>query len=238
MVEWLDSLGISAYGKPAAPGVYVMATGVEAKIAALGLKVRNGCTYHGARGERRHGPRAVRRHRPLRLPGARGHAARRSRRRADRRRRRAPSSRRSSPRTSTDDGPPVTTPTDPAAANAAGVKHTGDGEDRAHPDQGRRRGAPEEARLDPRARAVVAALPRDQGDPARAPAAHGVRGSLVPEHRRMLRQGHRDVHDHGRHLHAALPVLRRRARPPAAARRRRARQSREDDRGAEARATS
>ncbi len=47
LVEWLGSLGISAYGKPSAPGVYVMVGGVEAKIAALGLRVRNGCTYHG-----------------------------------------------------------------------------------------------------------------------------------------------------------------------------------------------
>jgi lipoyl(octanoyl) transferase len=47
VVEWLESMGISAYGKPAAPGVYVMVEGTEAKIAALGLKVRNGCTYHG-----------------------------------------------------------------------------------------------------------------------------------------------------------------------------------------------
>ena len=47
VVEWLGSLGISAYGKPAAPGVYVLRSGVEAKIAALGLRVRNGCTYHG-----------------------------------------------------------------------------------------------------------------------------------------------------------------------------------------------
>ena len=47
VVEWLESLGISAYGKPAAPGVYVRVAGTEAKIAALGLKVRNGCTYHG-----------------------------------------------------------------------------------------------------------------------------------------------------------------------------------------------
>jgi len=47
VVEWLDSMGVSAYGKPAAPGVYVMVEGTEAKIAALGLKVRNGCTYHG-----------------------------------------------------------------------------------------------------------------------------------------------------------------------------------------------
>ena len=47
VIEWLDSMDISAYGKPAAPGVYVDARGREAKIAALGLKVRNGCTYHG-----------------------------------------------------------------------------------------------------------------------------------------------------------------------------------------------
>lgn len=47
IVEWLDSMGIYAYGKPAAPGVYVMLAGTEAKIAALGLKVSKGCTYHG-----------------------------------------------------------------------------------------------------------------------------------------------------------------------------------------------
>lgn len=47
VIEWLDSLGIPAYGKPAAPGVYVPAASGEAKIAALGLRVRNGCTYHG-----------------------------------------------------------------------------------------------------------------------------------------------------------------------------------------------
>jgi lipoyl(octanoyl) transferase len=47
VIQWLDSVGVSAYGKVSAPGVYVMRNGVEAKIAALGLKVRNGCTYHG-----------------------------------------------------------------------------------------------------------------------------------------------------------------------------------------------
>ncbi len=47
VVQWLDSVGVSAYGKVSAPGVYVVRDGVEAKIAALGLKVRNGCTYHG-----------------------------------------------------------------------------------------------------------------------------------------------------------------------------------------------
>lgn len=47
VVEWLASFGIGAHGKPSAPGVYVDTGHGEAKIAALGLKVRNGCTYHG-----------------------------------------------------------------------------------------------------------------------------------------------------------------------------------------------
>ena len=47
MINWLGSLAIVAYGKPAAPGVYVRRDDVESKIAALGLKVRHGCTYHG-----------------------------------------------------------------------------------------------------------------------------------------------------------------------------------------------
>ena len=215
VVEWLDSMGISAYGKPAAPGVYVMVAGTEAKIAALGLKVRNGCTYHGLAlnvamdlapfadidpcgykglavtqladlGVARTVDEAGAELAPILARTLCGHSHERASPPADQRRRR---------------------------------QAQGRGEDRAHPHQGRRRRAAEEARLDPRARAVVAALLRDQEDPARAQPAHGVRGSVVPEHRRVLRQGHRDVHDHGRHLHAALPVLRRRPRPPAAARR-------------------
>lgn len=47
VIEWLASIGIAAYGKLSAPGIYVLCDGGEAKIAALGLKVRNGCTYHG-----------------------------------------------------------------------------------------------------------------------------------------------------------------------------------------------
>jgi lipoyl(octanoyl) transferase len=47
VIQWLDSVGISAYGKTSAPGVYVAMPRGEEKIAALGLKVRNGCTYHG-----------------------------------------------------------------------------------------------------------------------------------------------------------------------------------------------
>jgi lipoyl(octanoyl) transferase len=47
VITWLASLGVDAYAKPSAPGVYVRRDGVEAKIASLGLRVRNGCTYHG-----------------------------------------------------------------------------------------------------------------------------------------------------------------------------------------------
>ncbi|HXR57024.1 MAG TPA: lipoyl(octanoyl) transferase LipB [Casimicrobiaceae bacterium] len=47
VITWLSSHNIRAYGKMSAPGVYVEREGREAKIAALGLRVRNGCTYHG-----------------------------------------------------------------------------------------------------------------------------------------------------------------------------------------------
>jgi lipoyl(octanoyl) transferase len=47
VVRWLAGYGIAAYGKPEAPGVYVRRGDGEAKIASLGLRVRNGCTYHG-----------------------------------------------------------------------------------------------------------------------------------------------------------------------------------------------
>jgi lipoyl(octanoyl) transferase len=47
VILWLESLGISAYGKPSAPGVYAVVRNREAKIAALGLRIRRGCSYHG-----------------------------------------------------------------------------------------------------------------------------------------------------------------------------------------------
>jgi lipoyl(octanoyl) transferase len=47
VITWLASHGVAAYGKPSAPGVYARRDGFEAKIASLGLRVRNGCTYHG-----------------------------------------------------------------------------------------------------------------------------------------------------------------------------------------------
>lgn len=43
VVDLLAGYGITAHGRPDAPGVYVGA----AKIAALGLRIRNGCCYHG-----------------------------------------------------------------------------------------------------------------------------------------------------------------------------------------------
>ena len=43
VIDWLGSRGITAEGRADAPGVYVRG----AKIAALGLRIRNGCSYHG-----------------------------------------------------------------------------------------------------------------------------------------------------------------------------------------------
>ncbi len=43
VIQLLDENGIQAAGRRDAPGVYVE----DAKIAALGLRVRKGCTYHG-----------------------------------------------------------------------------------------------------------------------------------------------------------------------------------------------
>jgi len=43
VINLLAGYGIAAHGRAQAPGVYVG----EAKIAALGLRIRNGCCYHG-----------------------------------------------------------------------------------------------------------------------------------------------------------------------------------------------
>jgi len=43
VIDFLATADIEAHGDPARPGVYVG----DAKIAALGLRVRNGCCYHG-----------------------------------------------------------------------------------------------------------------------------------------------------------------------------------------------
>lgn len=43
VIDLLRNYGIEAQGQTGAPGVYVN----RAKIAALGLRVRNGCCYHG-----------------------------------------------------------------------------------------------------------------------------------------------------------------------------------------------
>lgn len=43
VIALLGAYGIAAQGRDEAPGVYVG----DAKIASLGLKIRNGCCYHG-----------------------------------------------------------------------------------------------------------------------------------------------------------------------------------------------
>jgi lipoyl(octanoyl) transferase len=43
VIDWLGSHGVAAYARADAPGVYVDG----AKLAALGLRVKRGCSYHG-----------------------------------------------------------------------------------------------------------------------------------------------------------------------------------------------
>jgi len=43
VIELLANYGVAAEGREDAPGVYVH----DAKVAALGLRVKRGCTYHG-----------------------------------------------------------------------------------------------------------------------------------------------------------------------------------------------
>lgn len=47
IIDTLSEFSITAERKTGAPGVYVAHQGEQAKIAALGIKVRNQCTYHG-----------------------------------------------------------------------------------------------------------------------------------------------------------------------------------------------
>ena len=43
VIDWLGSRGVAAVARRDAPGVYVE----DAKVAALGLRVKRGCSYHG-----------------------------------------------------------------------------------------------------------------------------------------------------------------------------------------------
>ena len=48
IIDALVQVGVAdAQRKPNAPGVYTMQHGSLAKIAALGIKIRKGCSYHG-----------------------------------------------------------------------------------------------------------------------------------------------------------------------------------------------
>ena len=57
-----------------------------------------------------------------------------------------------------------------------------------------------------------AEVPRAVEDDRRRGPAHGLQGSRLPEHRRLLGPRHGDVHDPRRHLHAPLRVLQRQDR--------------------------
>ncbi len=57
-----------------------------------------------------------------------------------------------------------------------------------------------------------------QRDRARQRPAHRLRGGRLPQYRRVLGEEARDLHDHGRHLHARLRVLQRQDRPAGRAR--------------------
>lgn len=47
IIDVLARYDVVAYGRRDAPGVYVQTSSGEAKIAALGLRIRRGCSYHG-----------------------------------------------------------------------------------------------------------------------------------------------------------------------------------------------
>jgi lipoyl(octanoyl) transferase len=47
VIDLLAEYRIAARHRADAPGVYVTVDGSEAKIAALGLRIKNGCSYHG-----------------------------------------------------------------------------------------------------------------------------------------------------------------------------------------------
>jgi len=47
IIDLLAGHGLTVNRREGAPGVYLGARGEGAKIAALGLRVKNGCTYHG-----------------------------------------------------------------------------------------------------------------------------------------------------------------------------------------------
>jgi len=68
VIELLGAHGVEAERRKGAPGVYVDG----AKIAALGLRVRRGCCYHGVALNVDMDLAPFSANRPLRLPGARG----------------------------------------------------------------------------------------------------------------------------------------------------------------------
>ena len=78
-----------------------------------------------------------------------------------------------------------------------------------HPEKVNKPDAPlsAQAGLDQGARAGFGGLSGDEGDRAPRRTGHGLRGGGLPEYRRVLVEEARDLHDHGRHLHAGLRLL-------------------------------
>ena len=66
-----------------------------------------------------------------------------------------------------------------------------------HPDQDHPFRAVAQAELDPCPGADFGQVPGNQADPAQPQPAYGVRGSLLPQHRRMFQQRHGHFHDPG-----------------------------------------
>ena len=148
------------------------------QIAALGLRVRNGCCYHGVSLNVDHGPRPLRRNQPLRLRGPRRHPHERPRPSAHRARA----------------GELLgNTCGEQLEKNMAekGVKQKGELKTARIPIKiVPRSKTPQETgwiRVGPATAPAVSA--RSKTPAARAKAAHGLRRSRLPQHRRMFRRG-------------------------------------------------
>ncbi len=103
----------------------------------------------------------------------------------------------------------------------------------------RRRGGrahPQAAGVDARAGPVRRRLPRAEAARPQPRPAHGVRGSRLPEHLRVLVRSHRHLHDQRRPLHACVRLLPGRHAQAARARRGRAAAGRRRGRRARSRA--
>ena len=173
-------------------------TSTTRRSPPLGLRIARGCSYHGLALNVDVDLAPFRAHRPVRLPGPR-------------RRRALPTTASVKHRCgAAKAGRLASCAPSPDARNERPQAQQKRRQDRAHPDQDRAGRAAAQARLDPRQGRHGQRFTEVKRMLREHKPAHGVRGSLLPQHRRMLRQGHGHLHDPGRPVHAPLPVLRRR----------------------------